>query len=160
MKITRDTVVALEYTLKNDAGEVIDESGDDPLTYLHGHGQIVRGLEKALEGQDIGASMNVVVKPKDGYGEKKTGKTISVARSDFPAGEEPEVGRAIEAVADNGKSALLWIINVDDESVELSVDHPLAGVTLHFDVKVCEVRKATRDELSHGHAHGPDGHHH
>lgn len=160
MRIEKNSVVAIDYTLKNDAGEVVDESGGDPLVYLHGHGQIVPGLESALSGKMSGDKLQVKVNPQDGYGEKSTQQTVRLAKDDFPEDAEPEVGMAIDAVGPNGKSLVLWVINKDDEGVEVSLDHPLAGMTLHFEVEVKEVRKATKEELSHGHVHGPGDHHH
>ena len=160
MRIERDSVVAFDYTLKNDAGHVMDESGGEPLTYIHGHGQIVPGLESALEGKSTGASVKVTIAPKDGYGEKTGNRTLRIPKDEFPEGDQPEVGMAISAVGPNGKDVTLWVIGADDEGVEVSLDHPLAGVTLHFDVTVREVRKATKEELAHGHVHGPGDHHH
>src|SRR5262245_33034346 len=160
MRIAKDSVVAFEYTLKNDAGEVVDESGKEPLLYMHGHSQIVPGLEAALAGKSAGDHLQVKIEPKDGYGEKTTNKTVRISKDEFPDGAQPEIGMAIDAVGPNGKNTVLWVIGKDEDGVEVSLDHPLAGVTLHFDVTVKEVRKATKDELSHGHAHGPDDHHH
>lgn len=160
MRIAKDSVVAFEYTLKNDAGEVVDESGDEPLTYLHGHGQIVPGLEAALIGKEAGAKLLVKVSPKEGYGEKTTDKTVRIAKDEFPEDAEPEIGMALDAVGPNGKSIVLWVIGKDKDGIEVSLDHPLAGVTLHFDVSIKDVRKATKEELAHGHVHGAGDHHH
>lgn len=161
MKISKDSVVSLEYKLSDPSGELIDSSEDGPMVYLHGHHQIVAGLEKALTGKSAGESFQVVVAPADGYGEKASGgKTITLPRSDLPPGLEPEEGMGLNAVGQNGKEVTLWVHEVKKDEVLVSLEHPLAGVTLHFDVKINEVRAATKDELSHGHAHGPDGHHH
>ncbi len=161
MKIGKDAVVAIEYTLKDDAGEVLDTSeGADPLTYLHGSGQIIPGLESALEGKAVGDAFNVVVQPKDGYGEKEAPGAIKLPRDQLPEGPEPEVGMELEAAGPDGEVETLFIVGVEKDAVLLSTDHPLAGVTLHFDVKVATVRPATKQELSHGHAHGGDGHDH
>lgn len=154
MKIARNAVVALDYTLTNDAGEVLDKNeAGDPLTYLHGRGQLVAGLEAALEGEAKGAHLQVVVSPKDGYGEKGTGRVLEVPREQFPEGGEPEVGMAIEAADAQGHPILLWIVGANDRGFLLSLEHPLAGQTLHFDVTVLDVRAATKDEIAHGHAH-------
>lgn len=161
MRIAANAVVSIDYVLKNDAGEVLDRSeANEPLTYLHGHGQIVPGLETALEGKGDGDRVETVVKPKDAYGERTTDKMIQVDRKQFPADADLEVGEAVLASGPDGDEVTLWIVDVVDESVSLSVDHPLAGETLHFDVTVREVREATKDELEHGHVHDPDDHHH
>jgi FKBP-type peptidyl-prolyl cis-trans isomerase SlyD len=138
----------------------MDESGGEPLTYLHGHSQIVPGLEAALEGQTSGANVKVTVSPKEGYGEKSSKGTVKIPNDEFPEGAEPEIGMALDAVGPDGKNVVLWVIGRDEECVEVSLDHPLAGVTLHFDVTVREVRTATKEELAHGHVHGPGDHHH
>jgi FKBP-type peptidyl-prolyl cis-trans isomerase SlyD len=160
MKIARDTVVTIDYKLTNDAGEVLDESEGEPLVYIHGHGQLVPGLESALEGKDAGAKLEVAVPAKDGYGERVGSKMLEIPRDEFPEGEQVEPGMAIEAVGNDGKTVTLWIVDSNDEHVSVSLDHPLAGQTLHFDVNVKAVRAATKDELAHGHAHGDGGHHH
>jgi FKBP-type peptidyl-prolyl cis-trans isomerase SlyD len=160
MRITKNVVVSIDYTLRDDEGEVLDSSeGDEPLVYLHGQGQIIEGLENSLDGRATGDAFKVTVAPKDGYGEKSTSGAVRVPREELPEGPDPEVGMELEAVGPNGEVATLYVVGVEDDSVLLSTDHPLAGVTLHFDVTIREVRDATADELSHGHAHGPGGHH-
>jgi FKBP-type peptidyl-prolyl cis-trans isomerase SlyD len=161
MKIGSNAVVSIDYTLTDDSGEVLDSSdGGEPLTYLHGHDQIIPGLESQLEGKGKGDSLKATIAPKDGYGERHPDRTVRVKRTELPEGPEPEVGMELEAVGPTGDAQQLWIVGVDKESVTLSTDHPLAGVTLHFDVTVRDVRAATAEELSHGHAHGEDGHEH
>lgn len=160
MRIARDSVVAFQYTLKNEQGEVVDESGDEPLVYLHGHGQIVPGLEAALLGKSAGEKIDVKIPPKEGYGEKTTKETVRIPKDEFPEDAEPDIGMALDAVGPNGKSVVLWVIAKDEEGIDVSLDHPLAGMTLHFDVTIGEVRKATKEELAHGHVHGPGDHHH
>jgi FKBP-type peptidyl-prolyl cis-trans isomerase SlyD len=160
MKIARDTVVTLDYKLTNDQGELLDQSEGEPLTYLHGHGQLVPGLELALEGQGAGAKLTVKVEPKEGYGVRIGSKSLEIPRTEFPEGEPIESGMSIEAVGNDGKTVTLWIVDQNEENVIVSLDHPLAGVTLHFEVDVKDVRKATKEELAHGHVHGPGDHHH
>jgi FKBP-type peptidyl-prolyl cis-trans isomerase SlyD len=161
MKIGANSVVAIDYTLTNDAGDVLDTSeGAEPLTYMHGAGQIIPGLEAALEGRQAGDSFKAVVAPKDGYGERTSDSALRVSRDALPEDAEPEEGMEFEAVGPDGNAVHLWVIGVEDDSVLLSPDHPLAGETLHFDVKVRAVRAATQEELEHGHAHGPGAEHH
>src|SRR5438477_13060634 len=129
MKIARDAVVTLDYKLTNDAGDLLDQSEkDEPLIYLHGHGQIVPGLESALEGKEPGTKMQVKVDPEQGYGAKIGSKTLQIPRDEFPEDEHIEPGMPIEAVGNDGKTVTLWIVGQDDENVSVSLDHPLAGV--------------------------------
>lgn len=159
MQIAENSVVTFDYTLKDSEGELIDSSDDGPMVYLHGHGQIVPGLEKALLGKQSGDTMAVVIEPRDGYGEPTGGKPIRVSRDDLPPNFEPQEGMGLTSVSPSGQEVTLWVVDVTDEEVGLSLDHPLAGVALHFDITVREVRDATKEELAHGHAHGPGGHH-
>ena len=107
-----------------------------------------------------GAQLQAVIAPKDGYGEKSAAKTVRIPKDELPDDMDADVGMALDAVGQDGKTITLWVIKADASGVDVSVDHPLAGVTLHFDVTVREVRKATKQELSHGHVHGPGDHHH
>jgi len=159
MKIAQDAVVAFDYTLTDEEGRVLDESAGEPLVYLHGHGMIVPGLEAALAGKDAGEQVKAVVAPIDGYGERTEEGAMRVERARLPADFDAEPGMPIEAAAPDGSSLTLWIIDADEEAIFVSTDHPLAGITLHFDVTIREVREATADELSHGHVHGPGGAH-
>lgn len=160
MKIAANRVVAFDYTLTNDAGDVLDTSeGGEPLVYLHGAGQIIPGLEKALEGRSPGERFTAVVPPSEGYGERRAERAVRVEREALPDDAEPEVGMELEAIGPNGEMLRLWVVGVEEDSVLLSTDHPLAGQTLHFDVTVREVRSATAEELAHGHAHGPGDRH-
>lgn len=161
MKIADGSVVELEYTLRDDDGDVLDSSeGEETLHYLHGHGQIVPGLEKALEGRVAGDNVVVVVPPEEGYGPRFEDRVVTVARERLPADEEPEEGMVLEGNGPGGESLLLRVVAVSAEGVTLDANHPLAGANLHFDVTVRAVREATEEELQHGHAHGPDGHGH
>lgn len=159
MQIARDSVVTFDYTLKDDKGQLIDSSEDGPMVYLHGYGQIVPGLEQALVGKQAGVQMQIVVEPGDGYGEPGGDRPIRVARKDLPPGLEPEEGMGLTSVTPQGQEITLWVVGVEEQAVFLSLDHPLAGVQLHFDITVRDVRAATEEELAHGHVHGPGGHH-
>ncbi len=161
MIIADGTIVAIDYTLKAEDGSLIDTSeGDEPLFYLHGSGQVVPGLEAALLGKSQGDKLSVTVKPEDGYGPRRNDRVLTVDRSTLPEGQEPEVGMQLEAQGRRGEHIVLWVTEVTEKEVTLDGNHPLAGHTLFFDVEVKSVREATKDELQHGHAHGPDGHHH
>lgn len=161
MRIERDRVVALEYTLTDADGKVIDTNrGGESLYYLHGHHNIVPGLERALEGKEAGESLEVQVDPPDGYGERDDTLVFEVPRSELPADVQPQRGGRLQVTAPNGGRAVATITKVKLNSVVLDANHELAGRRLHFSVRVQKVRKATREELAHGHAHGPGHHHH
>ncbi len=151
-------VVLCQYTLKAADGEVLDASEPgDPLVYLHGASNIVPGLERELTGKAVGDNVQVVVAPEDGYGEA-SGEAQRVERSEFPDDADLEVGMHFVVQDDDGDVTPVWVVELDDEAVYISDDHPLAGVELHFDVTIERLRAPTEDELAHGHPHGPDGH--
>jgi len=160
MKIAKNSVVAMDYTLTADDGETLDSSkGQDPLQYLHGHGQIVAGLERALEGKAVGDTLKVDVAPADGYGDRDDKKIMQVLRSKLPPDLEPEVGMQLGGQDNHGNVIPLWVTQVTDTEVTMDGNHPLSWQTLHFAVEIMTVRDATQEELSHGHAHGPGGSH-
>ena len=154
-------VVYMHYTLKNPEGEVIDSSsGRDPLAYLHGSGNIVPGLERQLTGLAIGATKTAIVPPTEGYGERQPMPPEPVPRSQFPADANIAEGMMFQAQTPDGRPFPVWVAKVEDDTVYIDPNHPLAGVELHFEVEIVEVRSASEEEISHGHPHGPGGHHH
>lgn len=160
MQIASRKVVTIDYTLTNDEGEVLDTSkGAEPLVFLHGSGNIIPGLETALEGKQEGDSLKVTVEPEHGYGERDEELVQSLPRDRFPAEEQIEVGMQFKAQSDQGP-VVVTVVDVDDQSVTIDGNHPLAGMKLTFDVTVVDVRDATLEELTHGHVHGKGGHHH
>lgn len=159
--IAAGKVVGFHYTLRNDAGEVVDSSdGVDPLTYMHGAGSIVPGLENALAGKTEGDAFTVVVPPTEGYGVRNEGMVHEVPRSQFPPDVEIEAGMQFGAQGPDGQAVPVWVAAVTDEAVTVDFNHPLAGQQLHFEITVASVRDATAEEVEHGHAHGPGGHDH
>ncbi len=161
MKIGSGSVVGIDYSLHLGDGKVIDASeAAEPLTYLHGEGQIVPGLESALEGLSVGDHKQVVVAPAEGYGEHDPNGVQEVPRNAFPPTFEPETGMELTAEGPNGEPVPFCVREVRPETIVIDLNHPLAGKTLHFDVTVREVRTATTEEIQHGHAHGPHGHGH
>jgi len=159
MKIERDRVVRMHYTLSDADGTTIESSvGRDPLVYLHGRGQIIPGLERALEGSESGARHNVTVAPADAYGERDPLAVMRAPREDFPDGLILEPGVEVQADTPDGPLSFV-VVSVDREEAVLDANHPLAGKHLTFDVEVLEVREATPEEVSHGHVHGPGGAH-
>lgn len=162
MKIEKNRVVGIHYTLKDDAGNIIDSSdGREPLNYLHGRGNLIPGLEDELKDKVLNDHIEVSIKPEDAYGEYNEGMVFEVPRANFSDPEKIEVGMQVQGqLAEGENPRLLTVIEVKDENVVLDANHPLAGQTLNFDVKVVEVREATNEEIDHGHVHGPEGHQH
>lgn len=158
MTVDQDAVVTIAYTLKGDGGEVLDSSenhGD--LSYLHGHQNIVPGLEKALAGKAVGDQVDTTVSPDEGYGERRDDLVFSVPRDRLPDGEL-ELGMQFRAQSQDGQELVVNLIEIGDEEVTLDGNHPLAGQDLHFAVTIRDIREATEEEISHGHVH--DGSHH
>ncbi|MFN7132108.1 MAG: peptidylprolyl isomerase [Myxococcales bacterium] len=160
MKVSENTVVSLEYSLHLGDGVIVDRSDDgEPLAYLHGGGQIVPGLEKQLEGMEPGQTKQCMISPAEGYGERDPRKVQEMPRKLF--GNHPmKPGDEFVAVDEDQNQIPVRIQAVNGEMITVDFNHPLAGKTLHFNVKVTEVRAATKEELEHGHAHGGDGHEH
>ncbi len=159
MQIAADKVVSIEYTLKNDKDEVLDTSqGGQPLVYLHGRGNLVPGLEKALDGKAAGDAVEVVLPPEQGYGlhEPKLIQRMQVRR--LPE-QKAQVGLRFRAMTDAGPRFFL-VTAVAGDYATVDGNHPLVGMTLHFAVKIADVRDATAEELAHGHVHGTGGHQH
>lgn len=158
--IGADKVATIHYTLTNEAGKVLDSSrGGSPMAYLHGHGNIVPGLENRLLGAKVGDAFAAVVPPAEGYGEKQ-GEPQSVFRREFPKEMTLQEGMPLRATNSQGEDVVLWIHGIKGDRVFVHTDHPLAGETLRFDVEVMEIRDASAEEIAHGHVHGPHGHHH
>ncbi|MBT9557803.1 MAG: peptidylprolyl isomerase [Myxococcales bacterium] len=158
--IAMNSVVQINYVLRGDDGAVIDQSEPgEPLTYMHGHHQIVVGLENALAGKNVGDKVEVKVQPEEGYG-RRDGTPQPIDRSAFPASAVLEPGTQFIARAPDGSPFPIWIAGVSGNTIFIDRNHPLAGKILHFTAEVTGVRQATAEELSHGHVHGPGGHHH
>jgi FKBP-type peptidyl-prolyl cis-trans isomerase SlyD len=161
VKIGKNTVVAIEYHLTDPQGQVIDSSrGKEPLSYLHGAGGIIPGLEAALEGKEVGEQVSVTVPPEQAYGVKDPKMVQAVPRDAFKGVDNIQPGMQFQAQGPNGQTRVVTVVSATPTEVTIDANHPLAGVTLHFEVKVISIREATPDEQSHGHAHGPGGHHH
>jgi FKBP-type peptidyl-prolyl cis-trans isomerase SlyD len=153
LTVSKEHVVSINYRLTDsESGEELDSSaGHEPLKYIHGLGQIVPGLEKALEGKAVGTKETVTVSPEDGYGDRDDARLITVPKDRFD--DEIAVGDVVQAATADGHHMRLKVAALDDTNVTLDANHPLAGRTLCFEVEVVEVRAATEQELSHGHAH-------
>lgn len=152
MSIQAQKVVTINYTLKNDAGETIDASNDGSFCYLHGANNIIPGLEDALTGKTKDEQFSIVISPEDAYGEYNPAITQVVEKSMF-GDEQVEVGMQFHAQAEDGNMVMITIAEVNDDQITIDGNHPLAGVTLHYDVQIVDIRDATEEELSHGHIH-------
>ena len=159
MKAERGRVVAFHYTLTDDHGLLLDSSrGREPLAYLHGYGNIIKGLETALEGREAGFLSTVKVAPADGYGDYNPDAVFEVPRAQFPPEEDIQVGMQDQGEHEHGLMSFK-VVAVNGQGVVLDANHPMAGKHLNFEVEVLEVRDATAQELSHGHVHA-HGHDH
>jgi len=160
MQIADRTVASFNYTLTNDAGEVLDSSsGREPLTYLHGGGNIVAGLEKAMTGKKVGDKFDVKVSPEEGYGVHNPALVQVVPRDAFRGVNDLQPGMQFRAESDNGPMSVV-ITAIEGDKVTVDGNHPLAGAALHFAIEITEVREASVEEVLHGHVHGAGGHHH
>ena len=159
MEIKENVVALFEYTLTDDKGEQIDASNGEPLAYLHGHGNIIPGLESQMVGKKVGDKFQAQVAAADGYGEVQEELIQTVPSSMFQGVDSLEVGMRFEAQSEYGTHSV-EITAIDGDEVTVDGNHPLAGVALTFDIEVTGIREATADEIDHGHAHGPGGHHH
>jgi len=147
-------VVSIHYTLKDDAGKTIDSSvGEEPLKYLHGAGNIIPGLENALEGLDAGDQKQVTIEPKDGYGEVIAELVQTMPRESFAGIDNIEEGMEFQAQTESGGTQYVVVTQIEGDEITVDGNHALAGQTLHFDVTVDEIREATEEEIAHGHVH-------
>lgn len=160
MNVEANKVVVIDYTLRNDAGEILDQSTPDaPLAYLHGHNNLIPGLENALVGKGQGEQVDASIPPEEAYGEYDASLVQTLPRAMFQGVDTVEPGMQFQAQMGEGVQ-IVTVKEADDENVTIDANHVLAGETLHFDVTVREVRDASAEELDHGHVHGPGGHHH
>src|SRR5688500_1699002 len=160
MAIEKDKIVSIDYTLTGENGQVLDSSqGREPLAYLHGSGNIIPGLESALEGKSEGDQLNVQIPPDQAYGPRDERMVQPVPRTACQGVADIQPGMQIQA-STNAGPRLITVVHVAGDQVTIDANHPLAGATLNFDVKIVNVRDATEQEKSHGHVHGPGGHQH
>ena len=158
--IAKDSVVYFNYTLKDDEGNVLDQSQGQPLAYLHGYGNIIPELEKQLLNKKVGDKFTTSIAPEEAYGEYSDEYVQEVPKANFQGVDNIEAGMQFQSQTDDGHVMLVTVRDVQDDIVIVDANHPLAGKTLHFDVEVVEIREATAEELAHGHVHGAGGHHH
>lgn len=154
MKIAEKLVVSMDYTLKNDSGEVLDTSeGKGPLRFIFGAGMIIPGLEKELMGKEAGDAIDVSVQPADGYGEYDESRIIEVGKEQFQEDSDMQVGMQVQAQDPEGHQIIFTVKSISEDKVTLDGNHPLAGQVLNFSVIIGEVREAAEEELEHGHVH-------
>jgi len=160
MNVGDGKVVLIHYTLRNAQGAVLGSSdGGEPIAYLHGNGGIVPGLKDALTGKTAGDRIDVVVAPEKGYGLRDERLVQMIPRDRFPGADGLARGQQFHADGPHG-GRLLTVTRVEKDLVAVDANHPLAGKSLHFSVEVAQVRKATSEEVTYGHVHGPGGHKH
>lgn len=158
MNITKDTVVTLTFRASDAQGKLL-EDGKTPRSYLHGgYGNTLPGIEKALEGQAAGYQATVTLAPEDAFGERDESLVTTIPKTQFPPGVK--VGGQLRGTDDQGREAVFNVVKIKGPEVHLDGNHPLAGQSLTFQLKVLEVRAASPEEVAHGHAHGAHGHHH
>ena len=158
MKIEKDTVVTLTFRASDASGKLL-EDGKTPRSYLHGgYGNTLPGIETALEGQAAGYQTTVKLAPADAFGERDESLVTTIPKKDFPPGVK--VGGQLEGHDDQGRHQVFTVVKIKGDTVHLDGNHPLAGQTLTFQLKVLDVKAASAEEIAHGHAHGAHGHHH
>lgn len=160
MVICDKKVVTLDYTLTDNADQIIDQSKDGTFAYLHGAHNIIPGLEKALLDKKVGDSLKVSISPEEGYGLRDDSMIQEVSIDMFESADQVQVGQQFHAQGPEGHDIVITVTKVENDSVTIDGNHPLAGVQLNFDVTVVDIRDASEEEVAHGHAHQGDHHHH
>ncbi|MGB3620698.1 MAG: peptidylprolyl isomerase [Ketobacter sp.] len=160
MPISKNSVVQFHYTLKDEQGEQIETTiGSDPMAYLHGHNNIIPGLEKAMEAHEAGDIFSVTVEPVDGYGLRKADSMQRIPVKHLRGAKKWKPGMVAWVETEKGQRQVT-VVKVGKFNVDCDLNHPLAGKVLTFDIEIVELRDATEEEKAHGHAHGVGGHHH
>lgn len=160
MQIERDTVVYFHYTLSQVGGEQLEASSDtEPMTYLHGHNNILPALEKAMFGKQAGDALQVTLAPHEAYGERREAAMQRVPIKHLHHKGRLQPGMTVRLNTEQGPRPVR-VVKVGKFNVDVDTNHPLAGLSLSFDIRIVDVRAATGEELAHGHVHGPGGHAH
>ena len=161
MAIELNKVVTLNFTLSDETGNVLDSTDQGgPFSYISGSGMVLPKLEEAVNGMIIGTKKQLKLDAKDGYGEYNEDAIQAVGKENFPQDFILEAGMEYMASNPDGVQMPFVITSVEDETVTIDFNHPLAGKNLNFDLELLDVRDATAEELAHGHGHGAGGHHH
>ncbi|CUB04716.1 FKBP-type peptidyl-prolyl cis-trans isomerase [Marinomonas fungiae] len=159
MSIADNTVVQFHYTLREDDTLIETSAGNEPLAYLHGHGNIIPGLEKAMLGKSAGDEFEVTVPCSEGYGERQEDKTQQIPVKHLHGSKKWKPGMVANVRTDHGVRQVT-IVKAGLKHATVDLNHPLAGKELTFSVQIVDTRDATEEEVAHGHAHGVGGHHH
>ncbi len=160
MTITANSVVQFHYTLKDATGAQMESSsGSEPMTYMHGHNSLLPGLEQALDGKNQGDKFSITLEPAQAFGELMPDSELRVPLSQLRGSKKWEPGMQAVIQTPQGHQQVT-IIKVGHTMATVDTNHPMAGKTLMFDIEVASVREASAEEMAHGHAHGPGGHHH
>jgi FKBP-type peptidyl-prolyl cis-trans isomerase SlyD len=161
MKIEKDKVVSFHYALSEESGAPVEDSRErEPLVIMFGHGNIIAGLEQAMAGHEAGDRFDVVVAADQAYGERREDAMQRVPKKYFRDAEHLQPGMTTVLSTKEGRQQMVTVIKVGSSVIDVDLNHPMAGKTLHFAIEVTEVRDATPEELAHGHVHGPGGHQH
>ena len=159
MPIEKNQVVRFHYSVSDEQGKVVETSrGGQPNAYLHGHGGIIQGLEEALEGRDTGDTFSVTVTPDKAYGPRRANAVQRIPIKHLMGAKRWKAGMVAQVQTEQGRRHVV-VAKVGHKFADVDTNHPMAGITLTFDIEVIEVRAADAEELAHGHAHGPGGHH-
>jgi FKBP-type peptidyl-prolyl cis-trans isomerase SlyD len=159
MKIQKDTAVTLSYKVTDTLGAVLDQSGEQPMVYLHGgYGNTFPKIEEALDGQEVGFATTLELAPADAFGDRNEALLQTIPKTQFPPGVK--VGGQLEGRGEDGSVHVFTVIKIKGPVVHLDGNHPMAGKTLRFSLQVTDVRMASGEEIAHGHVHGEHGHHH
>ncbi len=151
MKVARNRVVSIDYVIQLANGHVVESStGEGALTYLHGRGQIVPGVERAIEGMQVGEVLQVTLPPSEGFGDRKSEGVFLLPRAAFPDGEEISTGMMFSATRVDGKVVMFRVLDAQPEAILVDTNHPLAGEVLHVWVAIRGIREATEEELARG----------
>lgn len=154
-------VISFNYTLRNTSGEVLDSSTEQgPLTFMEGVGQIIPGLEVKLLLMTQGQQNRVKIAAAEAYGEHDPALVVNVPKTKIPNNEKVKVGDQFRAGPSEHETSMFTVVKITDSEIQMDGNHPLAGQELDFEVEVVNIRDATDEEMQHGHAHGPGGHHH
>ena len=158
MKIEKNSAVTLRYTVSEVSGKLLEES-KEPMSYLHGgYGNTFPKVEEALEGREAGYAITIELQPEDAFGVRNDELLQTIPKKQFPPGVK--VGGQLEGRDNEGHTIVFTVLKIKGDTVYLDGNHPLAGKTLKFGLKVLEVRAASEEEIAHGHVHGAHGHHH
>lgn len=159
MSIEKNQVVLFHYSVRDEDGTVVEDShGGQPNAYLHGHGGIIKGLEEGLEGREAGDTFSVTVTPDKAYGPRRPDAVQRVPIKHLIGAKRWKAGMVAQVQTEQGRRHVV-VAKVGHKFADVDTNHPMAGRTLTFDIEVIEVRAADAEELAHGHAHGPGGHH-